>query len=228
MEALGHYQGAAELAGERALPHIHVGGMLVRLGRAKDALAAYERALAHDPDNLDALGGRAAALLATGRRADAAEIQARIIELRRARANASALTAPAARATPVSSVDTLMIAGERARAAGDTGAAIDAWLAESREHARAGHLDAALESCMRALSLDSGAVTVHLELCRLYFERDWRDQAVDRVLLLRRLLALEPNPQGSADLAEIVAQHAPDERRLAGEAGLDTRQPADG
>src|SRR5690349_3394648 len=67
-DALGQYEEAARVAGERPLPLIGIGGMNMRLNRPKEALAAYERALAIEPDNLDALSGRAAALLASGKR----------------------------------------------------------------------------------------------------------------------------------------------------------------
>ena len=45
-EALTHYQSAADVAADRALPHVAVGGVQLRLGHPKDALASYERALA--------------------------------------------------------------------------------------------------------------------------------------------------------------------------------------
>ena len=37
----------------------------------------------------------------------------------------------------------------------------------------AGSFDAALDACLRALSLDTGSPRVHLEMTRLYFERGW-------------------------------------------------------
>src|SRR6478735_8994382 len=81
-DALGQYEEAARVAGERPLPLIGIGGMNMRLNRPKEALAAYERALAIEPDNLDALSGRAAALLASGKRSEAAGVQQQMAALR--------------------------------------------------------------------------------------------------------------------------------------------------
>ena len=51
---------------------------------------------------------------------------------------------------------------------------------------------------MRALSLDTGSPRVHLELTRLYFERGWDSEAIQRAGSLRRLLQLAPNEEVSA------------------------------
>jgi tetratricopeptide (TPR) repeat protein len=211
-EALRHYNVASELAADRALPHIAVGGMQLRLGRAKEALAAYDRALAAEPTNLDALSGRTAALLAGGRRDEAAKVQKQIADLRR---TGESLFAPAGDGTPMSAADTLHAAGEEALRAGKTEAAIDAWLAESTEHATAGRLDAALDASLGALAISPGAPRVHLELTRLYFRRGWTEQGVERALLLDRLLGLEPDPAIHAELRQIAAENASADVRLA-------------
>jgi tetratricopeptide (TPR) repeat protein len=211
-EALRHYQAAAELAGDRALPHVGVGAMLLRLGRAKESLAAYERALQAEPNNLDALTGRAATLLATGRRDEAARVRQQMTDLRR---SAESPEAPVGDGTPMSRADTLHAAGEEAMRAGTHEAAIDAWLAESGEHAADGHLDAALDASLRALAVAPGAPRIHLELCRLYFRRGWTDQGVERALLLDRLLALEPDPSIADDLRRLAAENAATDERLA-------------
>src|SRR5919108_3840106 len=128
-QALRHYHDAAELAPDRALPHIAVGGMQLRLGHARESLAAYERALQNEPTNIDALTGRAAALLAAGRRDEAHKVQQEIADARRA-AESPMGFAPGD-ATPMSSADSHHAAGEMALTQGNTEAAIDAWLAES-------------------------------------------------------------------------------------------------
>lgn len=199
-DALGHYQAAAELAGERALPNVAVGGMLLRLGKVREALAAYERALAHEPDDVDALTGRAAALLAAGRRGEAAQVHERITQ------GGPVGPAPAGDATPTPNSDRLMTAGEEARASRHPSAAIDAWLAESAEHRAAEHYDAAIDACLRALSLDSSAARSHVELCRVWLARGWKDLAAERVTLLERLLALQPDAHVSAALRDLAAQ----------------------
>jgi tetratricopeptide (TPR) repeat protein len=201
-DALGHYQAAAELAVERALPHVAVGGMFLRLGNVREALAAYERALAHEPDDIDALTGRAAALLAAGRRGEAAQIHERITH------GGQAVAAPAGEATATPNSDRLMVAGEEARASRRPSAAIDAWLAESAEHRAAEHYDAALDACLRALALDSSAARSHLELARVWLARGWKDLAAERVALLERLLALQPDAHVSAALRDVAAQVA--------------------
>ncbi|HEY5521152.1 MAG TPA: tetratricopeptide repeat protein [Candidatus Limnocylindrales bacterium] len=203
-EALAQYEAAARVAGERALPQIGIGGMCLRLGRAKEALAAYERALAAEPDNLDALSGKAAALLASGRRADAAAVTARIAALRQAPAAPAGV--PAEMRTPLSRAEELAIAGEEALDAGRREAAIDAWLAEARDHADARHFDAALDAQMRALALDTGSIRVHLELTRLYLERGWQAEAAQRIHALRRLVALVPDAETSTTLDGLEGQ----------------------
>lgn len=202
-DALGHYQAAAELAGERALPNVAVGGMYLRLGKVREALVAFERALAHEPDDVDALTGRAAALFAAGRRAEAAQVQERVTH-----AGPEVGAAPADDTTITPNSDRLMLAGEEARASRRSGAALDAWLAESAEHRAAEHYDAALDACLRALSLDSSAARSHLELCRVWLARGWKDLAAERVALLERLLALQPDAPVSAALRDLAAQMA--------------------
>ncbi|HSH22037.1 MAG TPA: tetratricopeptide repeat protein, partial [Candidatus Caenarcaniphilales bacterium] len=66
-EALAHYHDVARLAGARPLPHVCIGGVLMRTGQVREALASYDRALERAPDDASALGGKAAALLADGR-----------------------------------------------------------------------------------------------------------------------------------------------------------------
>jgi tetratricopeptide (TPR) repeat protein len=58
-----------------------LGGVLVREGRLDEALAAYSRALGRAPRDEAALSGRAEALLAAGRPAEAAEILERLADV---------------------------------------------------------------------------------------------------------------------------------------------------
>jgi tetratricopeptide (TPR) repeat protein len=205
-DALSQYEEAAKLA-ERPLPLIGIGGMNMRLGRPKEALAAYERALALEPDNIDALSGRAASLLAAGRRGEAAGVQQQMTALSGA-PRTSATGIPADLLTPLTRAETMAIAGEQARDGGKNDAAIDAWLAEAREHAGSQKYDAALDAAMRALSLDTGSPRVHLELTRIYFERGWDAEAIERAGALRRLLQLEPNDEFSSGLDTLESEYA--------------------
>jgi tetratricopeptide (TPR) repeat protein len=203
-DALRNYEEAARVAGERALPHVCVGGMQLRLGRAREALAAYDRALAVAPDDLDALGGRAAALLAAGRRAEAAAVQQHLAALRDGPAPIP--EAPAGLRTPFSRAETLAIAGERARDAGNVPGAVAAWLEEAREHAAAESYDAAVDAALRALSLDTAAARVHLDLARIYAQRGWQDLARDHAAALRRFLDLSPDDAVSPEVEALQAE----------------------
>jgi hypothetical protein len=102
--------------------------------------------------------------------------------------------APSEELSALPPAERLHLTGHQARLRGDTQAAISAWLDEARTHAQAGHLDAALDACQQALAISSGSVRVASELIRLYFERGWHELAVQRVLLLDRLLELAPEP----------------------------------
>src|SRR5919109_3131560 len=73
-DALRYYAAAAEIAPDRPLPHSSIGGVLLRLGRTDEAIAAYDAAVGRGPEDETALAGRADALLAASRRAEAADM----------------------------------------------------------------------------------------------------------------------------------------------------------
>jgi len=81
-DALTEYRSASAIAEERPLPHASMGGVLLRLGRAEEALACYDDALRRAPDYEVAVAGRAEALVACGRNAEAADALDRLAELR--------------------------------------------------------------------------------------------------------------------------------------------------
>ncbi|MDO8484576.1 MAG: tetratricopeptide repeat protein [Candidatus Limnocylindrales bacterium] len=70
--ALAAYGEASRIAPGRALPHVGLGGVLARLSRVEEALAAYRTALDGAPDDEGALRGQADLLAAEGRPAEAA------------------------------------------------------------------------------------------------------------------------------------------------------------
>lgn len=72
-EALTAYRQAIEIAPERAVPYVSLGGVLAGLGRRDEALAAYDQALSRNPATEPALRGRADVLIAANRRFEAAE-----------------------------------------------------------------------------------------------------------------------------------------------------------
>lgn len=71
--AVDAYGEAAEIAPDRALPHVSIGGILAKMNRLDDAIAAYERALGLAPRDEGALRGLADIHVRTGKRTDAAE-----------------------------------------------------------------------------------------------------------------------------------------------------------
>jgi tetratricopeptide (TPR) repeat protein len=277
-EAIAHYRRAGEIATERALPHSSIGGVLVRLGRVDEALAAYEEALRRAPLDEAALSGQSDALLAAGRRAEAAEVLDRLAQVQldkghRADAHATRDLARAIRHAggharagehggtgtaaegPAGPAETQVLAepggaealesesaelpgdepldvgddpgalvrkGEERLAAGRAAAArkrpteaVRAYVAAARAYAAAGAIDGALDACQQALTVAPGAAEVHLALARLYFRRGWRDRAVEKLLLLDRLLDLEGAEAPRASLASLANEHLPDEPRLA-------------
>lgn len=72
-EALIAYREAIDIAPERALPYVGLGGVLAQLGRSDEALIAFDRAVERGPQDEGAWRGRADALIVAGRRIEAAE-----------------------------------------------------------------------------------------------------------------------------------------------------------
>jgi thioredoxin-like negative regulator of GroEL len=79
--AIGAYSEAAAIAPDRALPHVAIGGILVKMGRPADALESYGHALTLAPRDEQALRGRAELLAAAGRRFEAAELLDRLADV---------------------------------------------------------------------------------------------------------------------------------------------------
>jgi tetratricopeptide (TPR) repeat protein len=214
-DALRHYEAAAKLAQDRAQPLISMGSLYLRLGKTKDALAAFGRAVERAPRDTEALSGQAAALLAAGRTEASAKVLDRVSRIQRGLPDEE--DERPGEPSPVSRSEQLHMAGEKALADGDRQAAVDAWLAEAAIHAQTSHLDAALDACQRALTIASGTPRVHLELATLYFMRGWNERAVDHVLLLSRLLDLEPEPDRAVQegVAQLAGEHVAIDSRLA-------------
>jgi len=212
-QALAAYKSAAELGEERALPHVLAAGVLIRLGRVKDSLAEYDKALALDGNDRSAVAGKAGALRAMGRLKDAAPLELKLAELDE-EAEASRLASAVAGAGGAESAEGLLVAAERMVAHGRRDAAVTAWLAASQRYATAGQLDAALDTCLRALLTDSGSPPVHLELSRLYFLRGWHVRGADHLILLDKLLRLAPNDAVRKGLTEMADKYSKVDPRL--------------
>lgn len=214
-QALAAYNSAAELGERRALPHVLAAGVLIHMGRMKDALAAYDKALAIDPNDRSAVAGKAGALRAMGREKDALPLDRRLAELED-EAEALRLATAVAGAGGAESAEGLLVAAERMVAQGRPQLALTAWLGAASRYAASGHLDAALDTCLRALLVDSGSPAIHLELSRLYFMHGWHQRAVDHLLLLDKLLRLEPNADVRGGVTELAAQYGSLDPRLEG------------
>jgi tetratricopeptide (TPR) repeat protein len=78
--AIDAYGEAAAIAPDRALPHASIGGILAKMNRPADAVAAYRRALDLAPRDETALRGIAEVLTRLGRRAEAAAALDRLAE----------------------------------------------------------------------------------------------------------------------------------------------------
>ncbi len=119
--AVDAYGEAATIAPDRALPHVSVGGILVKMGRMVDAVPAYQRALDLAPRDEMALRGMADAQTRLGRRtaagatldrlADTLEAAGRLADATDAARRALELAESRARRTQVESlVERLRIA----------------------------------------------------------------------------------------------------------------------
>ncbi|HEY8439351.1 MAG TPA: tetratricopeptide repeat protein [Candidatus Limnocylindrales bacterium] len=78
--AIDAYGEAASIAPDRALPHASIGGILAKMNRPADAIAAYRRALDLAPRDETALRGIAETQMRLGRRAEAASALDRLAE----------------------------------------------------------------------------------------------------------------------------------------------------
>lgn len=270
--ALAAYAEAATMAPERGLPHAGIGAVELRLGRPRDALAAFGAALERSPGDEAALAGRADALVALGRRVEAADalgvlaevldgsnrlLEAldaarRALELAESKSRRRSVEALAERvrrspgdqaaeqalanalrilgggevavvggapevppAQPAPEAADLMLAAEAALDAGAAAEARDLLLAAARAHAAAGRRNAALDACYLALAIAPADPELHLTLAEIYLARGWLAPAVDKLLLLDRLVALTGEGSTRERLATFVADRLPDEPRLA-------------
>lgn len=97
---------------------------------------------------------------------------------------------------------------------GDAAAARDRLIELAAVHRAAGRLDAALDALYLALSVAPDDADLHLDLVGLYLQRGWRQPALDKLVLLRRLAELEGDGATGDRIAAIVAEQLPDEPRL--------------
>ncbi len=96
----------------------------------------------------------------------------------------------------------------RAEAANDARAperALEAMLDLAALHARDGRIEAALDTCYAALSLDPDSVALHLALAELYTQRGWDGLANEKLELLERLARLDGDEGAVAEIAGVRA-----------------------
>ena len=72
-------------------------------------------------------------------------------------------------------------------------------------HRRDGRIDAALDACYLALSLEPDDVELHLALVELYDERGWSVLAAEKLDLLDRLVTLDADDTGASRVASARA-----------------------
>jgi tetratricopeptide (TPR) repeat protein len=88
-------------------------------------------------------------------------------------------------------VEALMRRAEEAITAGAPAEALPLLLDLAAAYRRDGRIDAALDACYLALSLDPDDIALHLGLVQLYEERGWTVLATEKLDLLDRLVALD-------------------------------------
>ena len=85
--------------------------------------------------------------------------------------------------------------------AGTPGPALEALMDLAAAYRRAGHVDAALDTCYTALTFDPDGISLHLALVELYDESGWPSAAVDKLALVEALATLDDDAAGLALVA---------------------------
>jgi tetratricopeptide (TPR) repeat protein len=122
---------------------------------------------------------------------------------------------PEQAAEPEPDVAILAAEADDALEAGDLQTARERLLRVARAHGAAGRHAAALDACYQALAIAPSHPDVHLILIDLYIARGWRSPAIDKLVLLARLVDLDADATARDRLCKIVAEWFPAEPRLA-------------
>jgi tetratricopeptide (TPR) repeat protein len=215
-DALARYDEAAKLAEHRALPHLSMGSVLLELGRPREALEAYDRAIERSPTDAAGHRGRAAAMRALGRHTEAVAVEAELARTEAESAGRLAEDEAVARsATRGRGAESLVSEADEAIGAGDHLTAEARLVAAADVYLGDGAFDAALDACQRAVTIAPASAAVHLLMVRVYLAREQGERAVERLVLLDRLLTLEPDASSRADLAAICAERRALDPRIA-------------
>jgi tetratricopeptide (TPR) repeat protein len=203
-EAIDHYQEAGRLAGSRPLPYSAMASVYLQMRQPREAIDAFDEALRRAPNDVSALRGKASAMEAEGRSSEAAALARRADEVEG--------MARAGRAGRVSdeeqrALEGRVAEGDRARAAGDLDRATAAYHAAALGYARSDQTVPALDSCLRALEANPGAIDVHFTMARLYLGAGWTDLGVQRLLLIDHRLDVDADPRRRAAVRALARDH---------------------
>ncbi len=200
-EAIRSYEEAARLAPRRPLPYASMGAVFLQMRRAREALRAFEAALERAPGDIGALRGKAAALEAEGRAAEASTLLQRAAELEAMERAGRAPGAPDGRRLEL---ERRVAEGDAARVAGDLDRAAAAYHAAALGYAAEGAFDPAIDACMRALEARPGAIDVHFTMAHLYLSRGWANLGVQRLRLIEHRLEIDADPRRRAALRALA------------------------
>jgi len=215
-EAIGHYEQAAALVPERPLPYTRIGHIYLQMEQPHPALAAFEAALERAPADQDALEGKAAALAASGRSAEAGETRSRAAQMAARDQRGSSrrrLADPRLR-----EIERHVINGADARAAGDVGVASAAYLTAANGYVAIDDFDAAIDACLRGLEAWPGNLDIHFVMTMLYLRRGWIDLGVERAVLIEQRLDIDDDRlrrNALAALARDYRTRSPELERIA-------------
>jgi tetratricopeptide (TPR) repeat protein len=215
-EAVEHYQEAGQLAEQRPLPFVSMGSVFLQMQQPREALAAYDEALRRAPDDLDAMRGRAMALEAAGKVPEARALRTRAAEVEAViQAGRRVVGAVDPRSQEL---ERHIIAGARARAAGDLDTACAAYLTAANGYSAANDFVAGLDACLRALEARPGNIDVHFTMAVMYLRCGWAELGVQRVELIEHRLDIDDDRRRRAALHALARDHrtmAPELERLA-------------
>ena len=102
--------------------------------------------------------------------------------------------------------ETLLAVATDQLEAGDVQSARDLMLTAAMVHREEGRLDAALEVCLRLLTVAPGDPKVHLALANLQLDRGWTAVATEKLELLLRLTSLTGDTQAEADVHFLASE----------------------
>jgi tetratricopeptide (TPR) repeat protein len=191
-----------------------MGNVLLSMNRPQEAIVAFDEALRRAPDELAALRGKVQALEAAKRRPEAAALAQRVHEVEAHRQADPGVMGQEGSA----GAERIILEADEALVRGDGRAAIERYLAAAAIFTSQNAQDAALDACLRALEIEPGAAAVHLAMAGIYLRRGWRDLAVERLVLLDRLLQLTGQPAVREGLQALAREHRavdPELERLA-------------